>query len=175
MAKKPTVVGEGKFLRLVRAGKWEYVERTKASGVVAIVAVTTQHELVLTEQFRPAVQASVIDLPAGLAGDIAGSEEEELEQAARRELEEETGFAVESLSKVLRCPSSPGLTSEMIDYFVGYGAIKVSAGDGDGSEQITAHVVPLAVLREWLGKRAAEPGVLIDPKVYVALALLSYR
>jgi ADP-ribose pyrophosphatase len=172
MAKKPTVLGEGKFLRLVRAGKWEYLERSNASGVVAIIAVTSQHELVLTEQYRPAVQANVIDLPAGLSGDIKGAEDEELEQAARRELEEETGFAVESLSQVLRCPSSPGLSSEMIDYFIGYGARKISDGGGDGNEQIAPHVIPLAVLREWIGKRAAEPDVLIDPKVYVALALL---
>ncbi len=172
MARKKTTLASGKFLRLTQAGPWEYVERVKASGVVAIVAVTPQQELVLTEQFRPAVQASVIDLPAGLAGDIEGAETEELVEAARRELEEETGYTAPSLSRLFRCPSSPGLTSEMVDYFLGYGVEKTAVGGGAGGEKIDPHAIPLAVLREWLGRRAAEEKTLVDPKVYVALAVL---
>jgi ADP-ribose pyrophosphatase len=173
MAKrKASVIGAGKFLRLVQAGPWEYVERVKASGVVAIIAVTAQQELVLTEQFRPAVQANVIDLPAGLAGDIEGAETEELVEAARRELEEETGYTAPTLRYLFRCPSSPGLSSEMIDYFLGFGVEKTTAGGGAGGEKIDPHAIPLATLREWLGQRAAEEKVLVDPKVYVALAIL---
>lgn len=172
MAKRKSVVASGKYIRLVRQGTWEFAERANASGVVAIVAVTPQQELVLTEQHRAAVDAMVIDLPAGLSGDIEGAEDEELEEAARRELEEETGFSVPSLARLFRCPSSPGLSNELVDYFLGYGAEQTGQGGGDGSEQIAPHVVPLAVLREWIGKRAAEENVLIDPKVYVALAVL---
>ena len=172
MARKKTTIASGKFLRLIQAGSWEYVERVKASGVVAIIAVTEQQELVLTEQFRPAVQASVIDLPAGLAGDIEGAETEELVEAARRELEEETGFTAPTLSHLFRCPSSPGLTSEMIDYFLGYGVRQTAAGGGADGEKIDPHAVPLAVLREWLGRRAADEKTLIDPKVYVAMGIL---
>jgi len=172
VARRKVVVGSGKFLRLVQVGSWEYAERVKASGVVAIVAVTAQQELVLTEQFRPAVQANVIDLPAGLAGDIEGAEAEELAEAAGRELEEETGYTVPALQRLFRCPSSPGLSSEIVDYFIGYGAARTAAGGGDGHEKIEPHAVPLAILREWLGCRAAEEKTLIDPKVYVALAIV---
>lgn len=172
MARRKTVIGAGRFLRLVQVGTWEYAERVKASGVVAIVAVTAQQELVLTEQFRPAVQANVIDLPAGLAGDIEGAETEELVEAARRELEEETGYTVPALQRLFRCPTSPGLSSEIVDYFVGYGAARTAAGGGDGREKIEPHTVPLAILREWLGRRSAEEKTLIDPKVYLALAIL---
>lgn len=172
MARKKTSVASGKFLRLAQIGPWEYVERVKASGVVAIIAVTPQQELVLTEQFRPAVQANVIDLPAGLAGDVEGAETEELLEAARRELEEETGYTAPTLNHLFRCPSSPGLTSEMIDYFLGYGVQQTAAGGGAGGEKIDPHAIPLAVLREWVGRRGAEEKTLIDPKVYVALAIL---
>ena len=34
----------------------------------------------------------MIELPAGLVGDIAGAEDEDLEIAGMRELEEETGY-----------------------------------------------------------------------------------
>ncbi len=64
----------GRFLNLVRRGKWEFVERHSATGVVGIVAVTDEGRLLLVEQFRPPLQKQVIELPAGLAGDIAGEE-----------------------------------------------------------------------------------------------------
>ena len=67
----------------------------KATGVVAIVAVTPACELILTEQFRRSVNRRVIDLPAGLSGD--GPESEELVTAARRELIEETGYEARRL------------------------------------------------------------------------------
>jgi hypothetical protein len=39
----------------VQTGGWEYAERTKASGIVAMVALTREQKLILTEQFRPPV------------------------------------------------------------------------------------------------------------------------
>src|SRR5215217_1288754 len=88
----PTTIAEGKRVRLVRRGDWEFVTRKKSSGIVAIVAVTDDYKLVLVEQYRPPVAKSVIELPAGLAGDEAGHEQEDLLTAARRELLEETGY-----------------------------------------------------------------------------------
>ena len=43
---------EGRFLRMVRRGKWEYVERQGTSGVIAIVAVTDDQRLLLVEQVQ---------------------------------------------------------------------------------------------------------------------------
>ena len=63
------IMAEGKYVRLVRQGKWEYVERTSDRSAVVIVAVVgqhTAHKLVLVEQYRTAVDRRVIELPAGL-------------------------------------------------------------------------------------------------------------
>src|SRR5436190_21784999 len=86
------VLYEGKFRRYVRRGGWEYVARRNVTGIVGIIAVTDDGKLVLVEQFRPPVGKNVIEIPAGLAGDVAGSEHEALAEAARRELLEETGY-----------------------------------------------------------------------------------
>ena len=59
------VLKEGKYLRLVKVDGYEFVERTNCRGVVAIIAVTGDERLVLTEQFRLPVGRVVIDLPAG--------------------------------------------------------------------------------------------------------------
>ena len=49
-----TTVAEGKYIRLVKQGKWEFAQRKGVSGIVAIVAVTDDSKLVLVEQFPDA-------------------------------------------------------------------------------------------------------------------------
>lgn len=161
-------IGKGKFLRLVRDGKWEFVERTNASGVVAVVAVTKDQRILLTDQFRPAVGRNVIDLPAGLAGDTAGMEDEEFANSALRELIEETGFEAKRLKHVVDCASSPGLTSEVVSLFVARDLKKIDDGGGVEGENIQVHTPLLRTIDAWLAKRVAERK-LIDGKVYSGL------
>jgi len=65
----PRVVSEGKFVRLLIKGGWEYVERPNCAGAVIIVAMTKDRKLLLIEQFRIPVGKPVIEFPAGLIGD----------------------------------------------------------------------------------------------------------
>ena len=65
---------QGEFLRLLRRRHWEFVERTNSRAVAVIVAVTPADELVLVEQHRWPVGRPVIELPAGLVGDIDAEE-----------------------------------------------------------------------------------------------------
>lgn len=162
------ILGSGKFLRLVKAGRWEFAERTNARGAVAIIAVTKDQRLVLTEQFRPAVSKTVIDLPAGLSGDVAGAEDEAESLSAMRELVEETGYSAKSLKHVASCPSSPGLSSEVISYFFSRQVTKISDGGGVEHEQITVHTPTIASIKSWLS-RQIKAGKLIDSKVYLGL------
>src|SRR3954462_13636416 len=59
------VVGEGRFLRLVRRDGWEYVERTGPIRAVFIAAVTDDGRLLLTLEHRVPVDAAVVGFPAG--------------------------------------------------------------------------------------------------------------
>ena len=74
----------GKFLELLKEGRWEYVRRVNASGAVMIVAVTEEGELLLVEEYRVPLHARTVGLPAGISGDEG---EESSLQSARRELE----------------------------------------------------------------------------------------
>lgn len=161
-------IGDGRFLRLVRRGKWEYVERLGASGAAAIVAVTAEGRLVLIEQPRPALGGVAVELPAGLVGDTPGEETEEAATAANRELVEETGYEASRIELVAHGPSSPGLTSECISIFVATGLRKVGPGGGDSNEQISVFEVPLAEVEAWLAERIAR-GAHVDLKVYAGL------
>lgn len=161
-------LGVGKFLRLVREGCWEFAERINARGAVAVIALTKDRRLVLTEQHRPAVGGRVIDLPAGLSGDVAGAEDEALSVAALRELVEETGFTARSLKLVANCPSSPGLSSEVITYFFSKSVTRISTGGGVDHEQIVVHTPSLKTIKPWLTRQIAQ-GKLVDAKVYLGL------
>lgn len=163
-----TVLGSGKHLQLVSEQGWEYVERVGVTGVVAIVAVTEDRRLILTDQFRRPVGRTVIDLPAGLVGDMTGQETEAAVEAAQRELLEETGYRAERMSFLAEGPTSPGLTSEVVTFLRATGLTKVAPGGGEGNESIHVHEVPLAEIEPWL-KQATECASMIDLKVYTAV------
>src|SRR4051812_13057290 len=110
----PEVIAQGKFVRLIKRGKWEYASRTKVTGGVGIVAVTHDGKLILVEQDRPAIQKRVIEIPAGLAGDEDGMESEDLAAAAKRELLEETGYEAAAMEYLCEGPPSAGINDEII-------------------------------------------------------------
>jgi ADP-ribose pyrophosphatase len=161
-------VYEGKFIEVVSDNGWEFVRRRNTTGVVAIVPITSENEIVLVEQFRPPVGKRVVEIPAGLAGDVAGSEDEDLVKAAQRELAEETGYEAGDWKDHGSGPSSAGLTDELITFFSATGLMKTGDGGGDATENIEVHVVPLQDLRSWLQERASEDR-LIDPKIAAGL------
>ncbi len=170
----PLIISEGKFIRLLSQNGWEYVERTNCTGVVIIVPVTDDGRVVLTEQYRIPMGKSVIEFPAGLVDDKAARSEETIETAARRELLEETGYAVGELQQLLSGPVSAGLTSEQVTFCLATALTKRSLGGGVGSEAIKVYEVPLKDIDAWLERATAE-GKLVDPKVYAGLYLIKGR
>ncbi|CAM2070301.1 NUDIX hydrolase [Sulfidibacter corallicola] len=165
---QPTILARGDFVQLVRDGHWEYAERHNATGVVVIVAVTDRHELVLVEQYRPAIGSRVVEMPAGLVGDIPGEERESMERAARRELLEETGYEAGSWEFLTEGPPCSGMVSEIISLYLARDLTKVGEGGGDETEDIQVHVVPLEDIDGWLEDKRRN-GVAIDPKTYGGL------
>lgn len=162
---------QGRFLSLVETDHWEYVTRSNAHAVVVIVALTGDGEIVLVEQYRRPVDRRVIELPAGLVGDQHGPDEQVLE-AARRELIEETGYQAESVELLMESPSSAGMTDEIVSFIRAWGLNRIGSGGGDDSEDIVTHVVPLDQVDHWLKQKQAD-GLFLDPKIFTALYWLS--
>lgn len=171
MEEKRKILYEGKFLRLIKEGRWEYVDRVNASGAVMVVAVTEQRELILVEEYRYPLHAHTIGLPAGIAGDMG--EESHLE-SARRELEEESGFTAGRMTFLCEGPSSPGLTTEMVSFWLAEKVRRTSAGGGVDQENIAVHLIPLDEVDAWLEKQR-DQGKIIDPKIYLGLYFLNVR
>ena len=72
------------------------------------------------------------------------------------------------------CPSSAGMSDEIVSFVRASGLRRVGPGGGDDSEDIRVHVVPLQEADRWLRAQAAA-GKPMDPKIYAALYWLSQK
>lgn len=161
---KPKVLHSGRYLRLVDRDGWEAVDRIGAIGAVLVVAVL-EGRILLVEQYRHAVESRVIELPAGLVGDKC---DERIEDAAKRELIEETGYEADNIEQLAGGPISPGMSSEIITFVMATGLSKVGPGGGDESEGIVVHEIGLESVHLWLENKQ-EDGLMVDPKIYAGL------
>ncbi|HEY2299542.1 MAG TPA: NUDIX hydrolase [Jatrophihabitans sp.] len=83
-------------------------------GAVVIVAIDDADQIVMVNQYRPAVGARLDELPAGLL-DVA---DEPAPQAAARELAEEAQLSARTWHTLLDLHSSPGFSDEAVRVFL---------------------------------------------------------
>ena len=153
---------------MVREGSWEYCERVNQTSAVMVFACTPEGKVLLVEEFRPPIGMQSLCFPAGLSGD-EGPESDAA--AAQRELLEETGYEASEMRYLFTGPSSPGLTSETLSFYLASGLRKVADGGGVDNENIIVHEAPLASIDSWLAEQVAA-GKSIDPRIYTGLYFL---
>lgn len=170
--KKAVLLYEGRHIRLLCKGSWEYVQRTNCTGIVIIVAMTDEGKVILTHQFRPPVGTNIIEFPAGLVNDQEMARKETVIAAARRELLEETGYVAKEVFKLVEGPAGGGLSSDILTFVMARGLRKVAEGGGDETEAIVIHEVPFLKVKPWLGMMKRK-GYLADPKIYAGLYFLA--
>lgn len=100
-----------------KEGKREIINHP---GAVAVMALTDDGKLILVEQYRKALERSIIEIPAGKL-----EPGEEPDKAIRRELEEETGYGCEELTYVQSFATSPGFADEVIHLYLAKGLYKI--------------------------------------------------
>lgn len=113
--------------------------------VVVIFALTEDEKVVLVRQYKHGTQDVVEELPGGVIDDDEGAEE-----AARRELIEETGYAAEDFRLIHSLIDNPTKDTNKINLFVATDARKVKEQDLDENEEIEVFTVGLTELKEKL-------------------------
>ncbi len=161
------VMWAGDWIQARRRGKWEYVSRARGIRAAVILPLDGDH-VILVDQYRVPVGCRVLELPAGLIGDEAGSEGEDPLAAARRELEEETGYTAANWQDCGTYLSSPGLTGESFTLLKATGLTQVGDGGGTYEEDINVHRVALADLPQTVA-RFREQGFAIDVRLLILL------
>jgi ADP-ribose pyrophosphatase len=88
-------------------------------GAVAIVAIDPDDQVLLVRQYRTATQGILLEIPAGtLDTDPETGATEEPDLAARRELEEETGYRAGSWQRLASFWTAPGFASELMHLYL---------------------------------------------------------
>ena len=160
------IVWQGRFVEVRRRGKWEYAGRPGGIRAAVILAIDDSHVL-LVEQYRVPLGRRCIELPAGLIGD-GEDPDEPAEQAAARELEEETGYRADKVEHLGEFWSSPGMLTESFTLVRAKGLTRVGEGGGTESEDIVVHRVPLDRIEDFLAQRRAA-GDAIDVRILLLL------
>lgn len=166
MSEEPEVVWRGRYIEAKRLGKWEYVSRTRGISAAVILALV-EGDVILVEQYRVPLGARCLELPAGLVGDE--EQGEDIEPAAIRELEEETGYRAERMVDLGRFHASPGMSSEGFTLLRAEGLVRTGDGGGVAGEDIAVHRVPFAEVPAFVASKRAE-GVAMDVKLLLLLA-----
>lgn len=159
------VIWQGQWITANRRGRWEYV--TRARGIkAAVILATIDSDVLLVEQYRVPLGCACLELPAGLIGDEVTGEDPLL--AARRELEEETGYSAAHWEDLGEFFSSPGMLGESFRMLRASGLTRIGDGGGVEGEDITVHRVPLANIADFMAERRSA-GVAMDGKLLMLL------
>ena len=158
------VVWQGKFVTMKTRGRWEYAGRARGIRAAAIVAIDEKDHVILVSQYRVPLAAVCLEIPAGLIGDDDGGEGENPLDAARRELEEETGYRAGRMEIVGDFYSSPGMVSESFTLLRARDLQEVGPGGGVEGEDIEVHRVKLNSLPRYVAKWR-EKGHAVDVRI----------
>jgi len=129
-------------------------------GAVAIVPVDDQQRVLLVRQYRHAVRAELVEVPAGLL-----NPGEDPLTAAQRELREETGLRAGQIDRLGGVYTTPGFSTEFIHLYLArqFTPDPLALDDDEAIDVLT---VPLPQALAWV-----RDGTLQDSKTVCALLL----
>jgi len=133
-------------------------------GAVLILPLLSPEKVILIHNYRFAVGAELLELPAGTLE--AG---ERPIDCAARELEEETGYMARRIEPLCEFYTSPGFTDERMFVFLATD-LTATAQKLDPTEQIRVESMVLADALD-----ATADGRIVDGKTIAALQVYHYR
>lgn len=106
------------------------------NGATVLLYNRTNKTVVLTRQFR--LPTYLNKHPSGMMIEACAGIVEENEapsDSVIREIEEETGYKVETVKKIFELYSTPGSVAEMLHYYIGEYDPKKKVGEGGGLDE----------------------------------------
>lgn len=146
-------------------GKHSKREVVQHPGAVAIVAVDTDHNVLMVRQFRLPARKVLWELPAGTL-----EPDEAPYDCALRELQEETGFKPGKLEALGGFFVAPGYTTEYIHLFLA-SDLTESQLDGDADEFIEVERVSYVEVLAMIERGDIEDGKTVAGLLRVARRL----
>ena len=142
-------------------------EIVRHPGSVVIVPLTSQNEILLVRQYRPAIGKWAWELPAGSL-----KPGEDVEHAARRECQEETGQVAAHLERLGSFFPTPGYCDEEMTFFKATGLRAPGAGDAEAHQDEDEDIEVRPFARVELQRMIAS-GEIVDLKTVGGLSLVA--
>jgi 8-oxo-dGTP pyrophosphatase MutT (NUDIX family) len=127
---------------------------------VNVIPWTDDGRIVLVRQFRHGIEAETLEIPGGMC-----DPNESPEDAARRELREETGYEAGSIEPIGWVHPNPPLQTNRCFSFVARGLVRRGAAQPDPLERITVLEVDSKDV----------PGLIRDGRITHALVLAAFH
>jgi ADP-ribose pyrophosphatase len=141
-------------------------------GAVAVLAVDDAGRVLFVRQWRVAAGQALLEIPAGTL-DVHDGRTEDPDLAARRELEEETGFRAGSWEKLSEFWTAPGFASERMHLYLATDLVPVADGDRLAPDEDEALELRHLTVDEAL--RAVDTGAISDAKSILGVLWLDRR
>lgn len=114
---------------------------------INVIALTSNNEIILVEQYRYGIEKPTLELPGGVC-DLGESPFE----SSKRELLEETGYSSENWLSLGNVSSNPAMQTNYTHTYLAKDCLKTSEQQLDGNERIHVHVLPLVEFLDMVGK-----------------------
>jgi nudix-type nucleoside diphosphatase (YffH/AdpP family) len=140
----------------------------RGNGAAILLYNSTNKTVILTRQFRMPTYLNgnksgmMIEVCAGLL------DQDNPEQCIMRETEEETGYRLTKVEKIMETYMSPGAVTEILYLFIGHydASLKVSDGGGVATEQENIEVLEMTYEQAF---KMIETGEIQDAKTIILL------
>ena len=157
----------GNYLKLVRLnvrlpdGRDAGREIVCVRNAVAVLPMDVGKRVHLVRQYRPAIDRTIVEIPAGLIdpGETA-------ETAALRECEEETGYRPKRLRRLIYYAHAEGYSTGFITAFLGTGLVFTGIDNPDSTEIIDRIEMSFNELLD-----AIASGEIVDSKTILSAVL----
>ncbi|QED48512.1 NUDIX hydrolase [Cytobacillus dafuensis] len=124
-------------------------EIIKHPGAVAVLALTDDEKIVMVEQYRKALEKTIVEIPAGKL-----EPGEDPLECAKRELEEETGYDCKEMDWLISFYTSPGFADEIVHLYIAKGLVqKENAASLDEDEFVNLIELTLEEAEQFLKEK----------------------
>ncbi len=111
---------------------------------VTAVAITEDGKIILERQYRHALGETCIEIPGGCVDDTDNN----LEEAIKRELLEETGYSFSSFEYLGKISANPSTNNNLMHMFLAKGGKKTASQELDHNEEIEIDLVSVEELKQ---------------------------
>ena len=129
--------------QFLRNGVWETQSREaydRGNGAVILLYNKESKRVILTRQFR--LPTFINGNPTGMLIEACAGllDKDNPEDAIKRETEEETGYKIAAVEKVMEAYMSPGSVTEILYFFIAEYAPSMKVNDGGGVKEEEEHI-----------------------------------